>query len=129
MASKEDQDYASIPEWVPLLCSVAVCFSESRQSFFELVQAASPDVSNRERFLSAVALYLHDRRDLIDSWALYSENKRTASGPYFKLGTPSKVGEVGGLRSVPPRRFHDPAEACAEFLWREVAPMDEQPSR
>lgn len=117
----------SEPDWVAALCAVAVRFREGNQSIIELIAAARPETGKHAAFLSAVTSYLRQHRELIPAWSAYSGDKRTDRGPYFNLGEPSEVGFYShGYHDV--RRYEDSADACADFLWREVALMRESPN-
>ena len=108
----------STPSWVADLCGVVVKFRGGNRSFADLVRDASPEVGDEAEFLAAVTAYLREHPELCDAWSGYSADKRSA-GPYFRLGTPSEVGNyAGGYHDV--RSYHDPTEACADYLWREI---------
>lgn len=108
--------------WVAKLVAVALDFREGSRSIVELVAEADPDTSDRAAFLSALTSYFRQHPDLVRAWSNYAGDKRTSWGPYFNLGEPSEVGIYSrGYDDV--RRYEDPADACADFLWREVSQM------
>ena len=117
---------ASTPSWVPKLCSVAVRIRTEDRSVIDLVREASPNLSDEAGFRAAVVTYLHEHPELPEAWSRYSADKRMSQGPYLQLGTPSQVGFfAGGYRDV--SSYDDPAEACADFLWREVERLQASP--
>ena len=60
---------------------------------------------------------------LVEDWVSWSEDKRTSEGWYFLLR--DYGGTVGYLGSSEPDLvFTSSAEACAEFILREVAGID-----
>jgi hypothetical protein len=66
-----------------------------------------------------VAEYLRRHSELIEAWETYSLDKRTSGGWYF-LREPRgwRVGSISV--SYPDEEFASAAEACAEFVLREV---------
>ncbi len=74
--------------------------------FFE-----APDVVTPE----AVVTPLRGDPTLINDWLLWSDNKSTSSGWYFR-----KDGQVGFYPSGPVFYFRDIVIACAEFIVREL---------
>ena len=110
---------ASAPPWVADLCNVAVKLSSENRPFTDLVRDTSPDLGDEAGFRAAVTTYLRAHPELCEAWSGYSADKRVSEGPYFRLGMPSEVGNfAGGYHDI--RSYHDPAEACADFLWRET---------
>lgn len=117
---------ASLPSWVPELCSVAVRLRIEDRSVIDLVWDASPNLSDEAGFRAAVATYLHEHPELPEAWSRYSADKRMSQGPYLRLGTPSQVGYYAdGYRDI--SSYDDPAEACADFLWREIERLRASP--
>lgn len=111
------------PAWVAPLCAVALRYREADQTISGLVEAACPETGDSASFLLAVTHYLRAQPDLITAWSLYSMDKRT-SGAYFRLGKTPEVGTLGGGNLYDLRRYKDPADACADFLWREFGTDD-----
>ena len=119
------------PDWVAALCGVALRYREADQTISGLVEAACPETGNSALFLSAVTHHLRAHPDLITAWSWYSMDKRT-SGAYFELGETSEVGTLGAGRGggrYDLRRYMDPADACADFLWREFGTDDQATER
>jgi hypothetical protein len=69
--------------------------------------------------LGGLVAHLRAQPELIDDWLLYSGDKRTGSGWYFR-GTDKSRFEVGFHPDGPRREFADAAAACAEFIWLEM---------
>jgi hypothetical protein len=109
-------------------------FRESDQSMVELVVSAAPQTQDRSEFLSTVTRYLRHHPELISVWAGYSGDQRVSRGAYFKLGGRAEVGmytSAGYDDASGPysdiRHYDDPAEACADFLWRVMTNIQENP--
>jgi hypothetical protein len=124
------------PDWVALLCETALLFRESDQSMVELFVSANPKTTDRGEFLSEVTRYIRHHPELISVWIGYSASRlaRVHRGVYFKVDAQPEVGvysssrhhdESGPYSEV--RHYEDPAEACADFLWREVNSIQENP--
>lgn len=81
--------------------------------YFEMHDQVSDD---------SIQKMLNHHPDCIDEWIIYSQNKRTSSGWYFKQeGKDSYiVGYFGGTDSENVQlRFADRIAACAAFIKRE----------
>ena len=110
--------------WVEKLCAIAFRWKTGNASIRMLFEAASPELTNRDEFLGAVAGWLRQHPELIDEWYGYAVDKRVDRGPYFKFGDEGGCAEVGfydpdrGYLDV--MHHSDPADACADFLWREA---------
>ena len=68
--------------------------------------------------------YLQQHPDLVGTWVLYSENKRTDGGWYILTPRdsqiPPNVWAVGFYPAEETREFPDGASACAFFVKQEV---------
>lgn len=66
--------------------------------------------------------YLKGNTDLIESWLLYSMNKRTSEGWYFIKNntTTYMVGYLLKDSSNKELEYSDPAQACAVFIYNEL---------
>jgi hypothetical protein len=121
-----NNDDACVPLWVSELCSVGVRYREGTRSVIDLVHASSPDTRDQPAFVAVVAAHLRRHPELIDAWGAYSDDKRTGTGPYFRVGDQSEVGTYSnGAEDV--RIHEDRAQACADFLWREVKHLQSSP--
>jgi len=104
------------PEWVDRLCSVPRDFLGDK-TIIGLFQEASPDLSDRQEFVELVAGYLAHHQELLETWQVYSYDKRVDQGPYLD-GT-----EVGfysaGRRAV--QHYEHPLDACADFIYLEAS--------
>jgi hypothetical protein len=70
-----------------------------------------------ELSVAAVVSLLRQNPELVDQWFFFSEDKRTSDGWYvMDDGDRAVVGQIGGPKIV----FSDRAEACAEFIVREI---------
>ena len=79
------------------------------------LQAGVQDVSDDELVAGVYARLSRDP-DLIDSWQQYSWDKRWSPSPFLDG---LEVGHYdGGRQHV--KRYASPAEACADFVLREV---------
>lgn len=104
------------------ICSIAKDFNNSnRINLYNLVS----DRINRSNISSLekenVINCLKDNPDYIVDWLLYSENKRTSSGWYFKLHKKDCI--VGFIKEgviEKEKIFVSKYEACAEYIIIEI---------
>ena len=71
------------PEWARALIRIPREFKSRDRSPIDLFRAADPDLSDRERFVSATVAALRDDPSSSKPWITYSEDKRTSSGPFI----------------------------------------------
>jgi hypothetical protein len=101
------------------LCSAASEFySRGDTSIVQLIRGAGLKDLNSSVTREAVGAVLSSNPQLIQSWLLWSMNKRVSKGWYFKE-TESGF-EVGYYPPGPSQRFSDAITACADFIVREV---------
>ena len=97
----------------------ATFYANRNVSFIELVRDVGIWRHRRELTRDAIASALRAHPELIDSWLLWSMNKRTGSGWYFEQQDDGYV--VGYFPKGQELRFEDIAVGCTEFILREVS--------
>ena len=101
------------------LCQVPATFYANRNvSFRELVRDVGLWRHRRQLTRDAITSALRANPKLIESWLLWSMNKRTESGWYFEREGDSCV--VGYIRGGGKLSFDDLALGCTEYIVREV---------
>lgn len=72
-------------------------------------------------FLSLIRSRLSSDPDLIRAWQEYSHDKRTAPSPYLEKCEVGFAEIVDGkLSLIDIRRYENPVDACADFIYREA---------
>lgn len=64
--------------------------------------------------------HLAQHPELIWNWVMYSKNKRVSSGWYFEAESTEGPFVVGYFPGERQERYYDAAEACAQFVKREL---------
>ena len=104
------------PAWVDRVCCVPRDFWGDK-TIIGLFREASPDLSDRQRFIELVSGYLDRHEELLETWQTYSYDKRSSPSPYLD-GT--EVGFFSGERTNV-RRYEKSLDACADFIYREAS--------
>lgn len=104
------------------ICNLPVDFKVSGKSSVELLLESKFLEFSREISQQEIKNYLLLKRNLIDNWKIWSENKRTLgcyllinSEKYF-IGSLDKNGNGNFSKS-----FKTAEDACAEFILREIS--------
>ena len=96
------------------------------KSFYQLLKETG--VSGNKAIISIenIKNYLKNNVDLVETWLLYSMNKRTDEGWYFKEGN-KRTYVVGYLlkngSSKDESKYADKIQACASFIHNELISM------
>lgn len=100
------------------ICRIPLELELTESSVRDAVRASGYATLRGEFPPRNLADYLRQHPDLVESWAAYSEDKRS-DGWYFRR--PSSVGRIRG-EPPPTREMHypDPAAACAAFIIGEL---------
>lgn len=103
-------------DWDERLTTVPLRW-KGHQTLLELFgDAAPPSELSPEHVKSRIAWILRSQPELIDQWQTYSYDKRATPEPYLDG---LEVGMFdAGRHQV--ETYTDPADACAEFIYREV---------
>ena len=110
-----------MPHQAPLaaVCSIASSFyAEGGKSFIQLVRKSGVADLGATFTTNALVPLLEGNSDLIESWLLWSMNKRVSSGWYFRRAQGAYV--VGFYPNGEALRFEEASRGCAEFIIREV---------
>jgi hypothetical protein len=108
---------------VAAICAIPRAFRRGDRSPVDLVAASGYRDVRDTLNDSQIRAQLARDPSLIEDWALWSQNKRTSDGWYFTLhGAGGSVGCVGS--ADPEHLYPSSAEACAQFILREVAGID-----
>jgi hypothetical protein len=103
------------PAWADRVCCVPRDFLGD-QTIIGLFREASPDLSDRQRFIELVSSYLNLHQELIETWQNYSYDKRLSPSPYLDR---TEVGFYsGGHRNV--QHYEKTLDAGADFMHREA---------
>lgn len=108
------------PAVVTAICQIPRDFRRGDSSPIQLVARSGYEAVKDT--LSVAELRDHLERDpaLVLDWVVWSEDKRATEGWYFSpSGDGAHVGYVG--LEEPASYFSPLAEACAQFVYREVA--------
>ena len=111
---------STAPLWVEPLCLIPVKYPSSGVSVRELFRRAAPDL-NEPRLVEEVLTRLRLHPNLVQAWQQYSYAKRGTPSPFLdgvKVGFAEVLDEKLVIRDV--HTHASPAEACAEFVWREA---------
>lgn len=112
---------------VAKICGLPKHFQEVKnKSFIELLDETGFENSKEPISVEDITNYLKDNTDLIESWLLYSMNKRTEEGWYFykENGGNAKyiVGYLSRNSSVKGEtKYSNRVQACAYFIHNELA--------
>ncbi len=102
------------------LCRLPLAFRERRAvSYVDLLREIGYSAAEVPLSASELAGYLGEHPSLIDLWIAYSQDKRTSSGWYFERHG-NKGYEVAHFPNGPRMLLDDSAQACAEFIIREL---------
>ncbi|HUJ80048.1 MAG TPA: hypothetical protein VLY45_07020 [Nitrospiria bacterium] len=107
------------------ICRLPEDFKQSPTSSITLIQQSGYSENPKALSHESVLGYLRSHPFLLDSWLMWSEDKRTSGGWYFKKdGSRFVVDRLGGHHGNPEESqkmtFTDAAEACAEFIIKEI---------
>lgn len=98
-------------------------FKGTNQSVYKLLEATGYfgvfDRINEKDILNS----LMKKQHLVDEWLLWSENKRSVSGWYFKRESDNKyiIGYFSNQNiNIPQIEYSDAKEACANFIKKEI---------
>ena len=106
------------PGWVEPLCRIAQQWRTSGLSIREHFEAVQPNLGDGTRAVGMIRQQLSQAPDLIEAWQQYSWDKRTTPGHYLD-GLEVGFFTTDGLREDV--QLHDePADACADFVYREA---------
>jgi hypothetical protein len=95
-------------------------------SVVALVEQSGYDDSNAPSLRQAIEQQLCARPAVIEDWLCYSADKRTSRGWYFQDDPVLVVAYFeSGVGTSRERRFTDRAQACAEFIMRELESIRE----
>jgi hypothetical protein len=110
------------PKWVRNVSVAVSTFHDPRAglSIHDAFERASADLSDRTQFLALVSDYLRIHPELIQQWAVFSDDTRATPWPYF---SPERfeVGFVsanGAIEDVV--RWENSSDACADYLYRAI---------
>jgi hypothetical protein len=105
------------------ICSIPQDFRGGSLSPRQLVADSGYRDVRSTLTVGELAEYLGARPALIDDWYIWSQDKRTSEGWYLSLWSAGGcIGYVG--RRDPELQFPSRAEACAQFIVRELATID-----
>jgi len=95
-------------------------------SVVALVEESGYDNTNTSSLRQAIEQQLRARPALIEDWLGYSADKRTSRGWYFQDDpVPIVAYFESGVGRSREQRFTDRAQACAEFIMRELESIRE----
>ncbi|MEW6102184.1 MAG: hypothetical protein AB1481_07860 [Candidatus Omnitrophota bacterium] len=109
---------------VAKICSLAEKFDRvNNKSPIQLLREAGFSGSEGAISIEDIRHYLKNKTHLVESWFLYSMNKRTDRGWYFK-----KKNEVTyivgylpkGTGKIKESKYSDATQACATFIYNEL---------
>ena len=104
---------------VRAICKIPREFRRGNISPRESLERFGYDSAREAVTVAALRSCLEEEPELITEWLHWSEDKRTSDGWFFSVR--DDVGEVGYLgRAEPPTKFTPLAEACAQFVHREI---------
>ena len=116
----------NIHNTISKICNLAEQFKQSEHKSFKQMLM---EIDSREK-LAAIEIndirdYLKNKTSLIESWFLYSMDKRTGEGWYL-MGDDKAKYKVGYLCKGCAREqeeYSDAAHACAVFIHKELMEM------
>lgn len=115
---------------VAKICSLAKQFQQVKnKSFIELLKETGFTESKKTISIEDIKNCLKKNTDLIESWFLYSMNKRTDQGWYLYKKNDGNakyiVGYLSGDSSKKKEKKHsDAAGACAYFVYNELTEIE-----
>jgi len=100
--------------------------SQKNKSLVQLLKELNIDRKKPTISTEDIEDYLKDNASLIESWILYSMNKRTSESWYFIKENNTKyiVGYLFKDSSKKEFKYSDPAQACAVFIHNELFGTD-----
>ncbi|MCW8810574.1 MAG: hypothetical protein OQJ93_03095 [Ignavibacteriaceae bacterium] len=104
------------------ICSIAKDFNNSINTSPYQIVLERKDAFNKSSLNKVkIIKYLKMNRDLIKDWLLYSENKRTSTGWYFKdYKNKWLIGFMNEGIIESEKIFDSKFEACAEYVLNEI---------
>ena len=95
---------------------------QKNKSLLELLKELNIDRKNQGITTGDIKEYLKNNTRLIESWLLYSINKRTSESWYFIKEDKSTyiVGYLFRDASKKEFKYPNPAQACAVFIYNEL---------
>lgn len=104
------------------ICNLLLDFKVAAESSLALLQESKFEDFYKDITKQDIINYLSRNRILIETWKIWSENKRTwgyylsFSSDTYLVGSLDKYGKVNFSKS-----FVTAEDACAEFILREVS--------
>jgi hypothetical protein len=94
---------------------------DERSSIHDLFRRASPDLSDKARFINLISEWLGRHPEMIVQWSGFSSDTRATAWPYFSLdglevGFYSTID--GGFQRSNVLKWKNAADACADYLYR-----------
>lgn len=109
----------SAPGWVQRICtSDGHSIRAGGQTLRVSLAGEGVDLSDRETFVPLVRSYLGGHPGVVERWQVQSYDKRSSPSPYLD-GT--EVGFFSDGHKTNVRMFEDRLDACAEYIYQEVA--------
>ena len=103
---------------VAAVARIAETLHESGQSLQVTIRAVRYKDIRAQLRTQDLSHYLRTHPELIEKWHHFSQDKRTGGGWYFEVSERGAwVGQVGPDTPLP---FADSADACAEYILREL---------
>lgn len=99
---------------------------QNNQSLRQLLKALNINRKDPKISIDEIKDYLEKKSNLIESWLLYSMDKRVSEGWFFIKLEKAKyiVGYLFKNSSKKEFKYSDPAHACAVFIYNELFETD-----
>jgi hypothetical protein len=115
----------NLQETIKSVCRMALDFEETGNiSMVALLKKSGYTAIHSDITEKELSEYFRNHPDLLETWLMESDNKRTSAGWYIKEPgdsfTKSKLWVVGFYPDGETREFHEVAEACGFYVKMEA---------
>lgn len=106
---------------VKKVCELPIEFKKGIKSTFQLAKESGFENENKNDSIAKIKDYLQSHISLLNSWDLWSKDKRTTEGYYLQLGNKNIVGYLGKNQNIKTLKFKTSIDACSEFIFLEIS--------
>ena len=107
-------------ESIARICELPIDFGKGNKSTLQLLESVEFCSEDRDKFILETKEYLRSHPTLVESWEIWSMNKRTSDGFYLSFNKKNIVGFYGDQFHGFEKVYKTPIDACSEFIYFEI---------